>query len=111
MSVQQESLSIAERLYRKNRNRNSDQSPHPPSDTVTTEGHKRLYHMLDQIVNMVPVEMNDHPMAKMLSAFVRESRKDLRRIPEEWITGLAAQLAEAFQWVAEGSMSDLEENT
>ncbi len=67
--------------------------------------------MLDQILDMIPDEMRDHPMAKMLNAFLREGKKDLRRIPAEYIVSLSKQLGEAFMWVAEGSMSDVAAGT
>jgi hypothetical protein len=76
-------------------------------DTDSTETHQRLEFVLDQILNTVPAEMRDHPMAKMLSVFCREGKKDIRRIPGPFIESLSRQIGEAFAWVADGSMSDL----
>ena len=49
-------------------------------------------------------------MAKMLKTFAHEGKKDLRRIPEEFIISLATEIGSAFTWVANGKMSDLNEN-
>lgn len=59
---------------------------------------------------MVPDEAKDHPMAKMLVVFAREGKKDIRRMPAEFIHNLSATIGEAFTWVADGDMSDLTEN-
>lgn len=82
-----------------------------PSDKVTTnvtETHERLYFVIDQLQGMIPDELKGHPMAKMLTAFARESKKDIRHIPEEFIQGLAREVGKAFSWVADGKMSDVE---
>lgn len=97
-------LSTAERMWKRNREVTS-------TDTVSTEDseiHKRLYYVLDQIIDTVPEQMKDHPMAKMLVVFAREGKKDLRRIPGEFIEGLSRQIGSAFQWVADGDMADIE---
>lgn len=49
-------------------------------------------------------------MAKMLQTFASEGKKDLKRIPEEFIISLSEDLGNAFLWVAKGRMSDLNEN-
>jgi hypothetical protein len=72
-----------------------------------SDTHKRVEHVLTQIMETIPEQMRDHPMARMLKTFAREGLKDLRRIPPEYIEAMSINIAEAFQWVAKGKMSDL----
>lgn len=65
--------------------------------------------MLDRVMMTIPEEARSHPMAKMLQTFAREGKKDLKRIPEEFIISLSEDLGNAFLWVAKGKMSDLDE--
>lgn len=53
--------------------------------------------------------MRDHPMAKMLVVFCREGKKDIRRIEENFILGLSKEIGNAFTWVAEGNIHDIED--
>lgn len=91
-------------MFKGRRPANSEQSE---PDSIS-ETHQRVFYVLDQIINTIPDEMKDHPMAKMLSVFAREGKKDLKRIPAPFITSLAQEIGEAFLWVANGSMSDLD---
>lgn len=84
---------------------NPQSAPDSISDT-----HKRVEHVMTQIMETIPEQMRDHPMARMLQTFARESLKDLRRIPPEYIEQLAENISEAFMWVAKGQMSDLNES-
>jgi hypothetical protein len=64
--------------------------------------HARLDYVLDNLVEMVPPEAIENPMVKIFLTFIRESKKDLRRLPEEFILGLSQPIGRAFMWVAEG---------
>lgn len=75
--------------------------------SVTTDTHERLYFCIDNLINQIPPEMQNHPMAKIMSTMARESRKDIRRLPEEYIIAVARTIGEAFAWVADGSMEDV----
>lgn len=41
-------------------------------------------------------------MARMFLTVLRESKKDLRRVPEDFILALSRPIGLAFTWVAEG---------
>lgn len=71
--------------------------------------HTRLNYVLDKILELIPPEMHDHPMARMLITFTREGKKDIKRLPAEFIEQLCRPLGEAFVWVSDGSMNDLVE--
>lgn len=77
--------------------------------TEESDTHQRVYYVLDRILETVPEQMRDHPMARMLRTFAHEGKKDLKRIPGPFIEQLAEQIGEAFTWVAKGKMADLEE--
>lgn len=76
-------------------------------DTTEDTVHNRTYYVLDRMLKLIPDEAKEHPMAQMLTFFIREGKKDIRRIPEEFILNLSGQIGEAFMWVAQGSMNDL----
>lgn len=59
---------------------------------------------------MVPPEALENPMVKLFITFIRESKKDLRRLPEEFILGLSQPIGRAFMWVAEGDNEIMEGN-
>lgn len=104
-------MSAAETLYRKHRKGKEAQFTGQPSEQVTTNesvtpGHKRLYYVLDNIAGQIPEEARDHPMAKMLFTFLREGKKDIKRIPWPLIEHLSRQLGEAFLWVADGELTE-----
>jgi hypothetical protein len=106
--------SPAELMYRKARNQGQPEmanSDSLPTDTVSIENspvHQRLFYVVDQLYETIPAEMRDHPMAKLLSVFIREGRKDLIRVPGDFVKGLSKQVGEAFMWVSDGDMADLE---
>lgn len=106
------SLSTAERMFRRNRKSQGRKEITDSSDgqsaKAITETHKRLFYVIDQLQGMIPAELRDHPMAKMLTVFARESKKDIRTIDEEFIRGLSREVGKAFAWVADGEMSDVE---
>ena len=64
---------------------------------------------MTNILDTIPEQMRDHPMARMLKTFAREGMKDLKGIPEEFIQQLSREMGNAFLWVADGKMSDLDE--
>lgn len=103
--------SVADKMYQgKRRNRsNSEMAIPSASDSIETDIHRRLFFVLDQVIGMIPTEGQEHPMAKMLSAFVREGKKDLKRMPSDMIQHFARQLGEAFSWVADGTFDSPEE--
>lgn len=110
-------VSVADQMYR-NRNRQSSRKNRRTGNSsgvqqsvpgsTESDTHKRLYYVIDNIVAMIPEEMQDSPMAKMLIVFAREGKKDIRKIPEEFIAALSRQIGESFTWVADGDMSDIE---
>lgn len=89
--------------------KNQGITQHRPSEPVSiSDTHQRVEHVLTQIVSTIPEQMQNHPMARMLQTFAKESVKDLRHIPAEFIEQLSQNISEAFMWVAKGKMSDLE---
>ena len=106
------SLSLAERMFQKNRSSqepDSSQQQQTVTDSIS-DTHQRVFHVLDRILDTIPEEARSHPMAKMLGTFAREGKKDLRRIPEDFIISLSSEIGTAFTWVANGKMSDLNED-
>lgn len=104
-------LSLAERMFQqKNRSQDTLQQQQTDTDSIS-DTHLRVFHVLDRILDTIPDEARSHPMAKMIQTFAREGKKDLRRIPEDFIISLAQEIGTAFTWVAQGKMSDLDEKT
>jgi hypothetical protein len=108
--------SALETMYRKGRKTpksSASQTERDRQDSATTDelapGHQRLFYCLDNIVNLIPEEMKDHPMAKIMVTMAREGKKDLRRMPEDYILKLSKMVGEAFTWVADGDMSDVQQ--
>lgn len=100
------SLSVAEKMFRKSpKGQPTLETDSPPVSIDDT--HLKLEYVLDQILETVPGEMRDHPMAKMLQVFCREGKKDIRRIPGPFIESLSRQIGEAFAWVADGDVNDI----
>lgn len=64
---------------------------------------------MSNILDTIPEGMRDHPMARMLKTFAKEGMKDLKKIPPEFIESLSREMGNAFLWVADGKMSDLNE--
>jgi hypothetical protein len=79
------------------------------SDSTDTV-HTRLYYVFDQMLEMIPEDVRDNPMAKMIVAFTREGKKDIRRLDPSFIGQLCKPLGEALVWVVDGSMEDLNEH-
>ena len=94
------------RERRKSRRHNGQDDLRP--DTARRElasispTHARLDYVLDSLQNMVPPDASENPMVKMFITFLREAKKDLRRLPEEFILQLSRPIGQAFMWVAEG---------
>jgi hypothetical protein len=61
---------------------------------------------MDHLQEMLPDEVRSNPMAQMLITFMREAKKDLRRLPEPFIESLSKTIGDAFSWVAEGSIEE-----
>src|SRR6185312_5212724 len=102
------SLSIADKMFRQSRVMAT--SPPQQSEPVSTsDTHLRVQHVMTNILDTIPEQMRDHPMARMLKTFAREGMKDLKGIPEEFIQQLSREMGNAFLWVADGKMSDLNE--
>lgn len=55
---------------------------------------------------MLPVEAQQNPMAQMMITFMREAKKDIRRLPEPFILTLSKTIGDAFSWVASGSLEE-----
>lgn len=53
----------------------------------------------------MPHEAQDNPMVRMFLTFLREGKKDIRRMPEDFIINLSRPIGQAFTWVAEGGSS------
>lgn len=72
--------------------------------------HARLSVVLDKLEEMVPPQAMENPMARMFLTILKESKKDLRRLPEEFILALAQPIGQAFTWVANGDPELMTEN-
>lgn len=61
---------------------------------------------MDHLQEMLPPELvQSNPMAVMLITFMREAKKDLKRMPEPLILGLSTVIGDAFSWIASGELS------
>lgn len=72
-----------------------------------SEAHQRLFFTLDRLVELIPPDAKDHPMAKLMTTFIRESKKDIKRFPEDKLVDLSRKVGEAFCWVADGDINDI----
>jgi len=72
--------------------------------------HARIDYVLNQLENLVPPEALSNPMVRMFLTFVKESKKDLRRMPEDFIISLSRPIGQAFSWVADGDNTILDSN-
>jgi hypothetical protein len=61
---------------------------------------------MDHLQEMLPEEVKGNPMAQMLVTFMREAKKDLRRLPVPFVETLSKTIGDAFSWVAEGDLSE-----
>jgi len=62
---------------------------------------------MDHLQEMIPPEvLQGNPMATMLITFMREAKKDIRRLPVEFIETLSRTIGDAFTWVANGDIED-----
>jgi len=61
---------------------------------------------MDHLREMLPPEAMQHPMATMLLTFMREAKKDIRRLPPEYVRSLSKVIGEAFSWVASGEIEE-----
>lgn len=65
---------------------------------------------MDNIVDKIPPELRNEPLARLMVTFCREGKKDIKRLPEEFIQALAGQIGDAFIWVARGDYADVVES-
>jgi hypothetical protein len=61
---------------------------------------------MDHLQEMLPDEVKGNPMATMLITFMREAKKDIRRLPVPFIETLSRTIGDAFTWVADGSIDE-----
>lgn len=64
--------------------------------------HARIDSVLNQLEQIVPPEARDNPLVRMFLTFMKEGRKDIARMPEEYVVMLARPIGQAFTWVADG---------
>jgi len=61
---------------------------------------------MDHLREMLPEEAMQHPMAIMLLTFMREAKKDIRRLPVPFVESLSRTIGDAFTWVADGEIAE-----
>lgn len=61
---------------------------------------------MDHLSDMLPSEAMQHPFAQMFFTFMREAKKDIKRMPDEFVMSLAKVIGEAFTWVATGELNE-----
>lgn len=59
---------------------------------------------MDHLSEIMPPEVSQNPMGQMFVVFMREAKKDLRRLPEPFIQSLSKVIGDAFTWVATGEI-------
>lgn len=109
------SLSTAETMWnRRNRKtRRTDIEPttgQSPTDSTKEypEVIQRLAYVIDQIITLAPDEVKGTWQFKTVSAMIQEARKDLRRLPEDQVVEFSRMVGNAFLWVADGNIADVE---
>lgn len=62
---------------------------------------------MDHLQDMLPPEIiQANPGAIMLITFMREAKKDVKRMPIEIVEKLSRVVGEAFTWIADGSIEE-----
>lgn len=64
--------------------------------------------MVDQIVTLAPDEVKGTWQFKTVAAMIQEARKDFRRLPEGEVEEFSRMVGNAFLWVADGDIADVE---
>lgn len=67
----------------------------------------RMQFVFDRILEIIPAEGKSDVRFTMMKTFMKESLKDLARIPDRVICPMVAEIAQALEFVAHGSMADL----
>jgi len=65
-----------------------------------------MFYVLDHLQEMVPLEVRDHPMSRMLITFIKEAKKDLRRMDSDFILALSKPIGEAFVWISQANETE-----
>jgi hypothetical protein len=61
---------------------------------------------MDHLQEILPAEAAKNQMGQMLIVFMREAKKDIKRLPDPFVVSLSRVIGEAFTWVADGDMED-----
>lgn len=59
---------------------------------------------MDHLREILPNEAAQNPMGQMLIVFMREAKKDIKRLPPPFVQALARTIGDAFTWVATGEI-------
>jgi hypothetical protein len=85
----------------------SQESPDQHSATVSiSDVHTRIFWVMDHLQEILPEEASKNQMGQMLIVFMREAKKDIKRLPEDFVQSLSRVIGEAFTWVADGDVSE-----
>jgi hypothetical protein len=57
---------------------------------------------MDHLQEILPDEAAKNQMGQMLIVFMREAKKDIKRLPPNFVESLSRVIGEAFTWVADG---------
>lgn len=112
-------MSVAESMWKRRRNRTQSvpesEAITPLQGTVSTKAWpeviQRLSYVVDQIVTLAPNEVQSSWQFKTVAAMIQEARKDFRRLPEDQVEEFARMVGNAFLWVADGDIADVEPAT
>jgi hypothetical protein len=105
-------------LAYKNRNRplaqmeQASESGEQPQESVDSqpEIYKRVEHVLSGLRSLIPEHMQKAPQARILLEIMGGMKRDISTVPEAQVKEFMRNIGQACTWIADGKMSDLEEN-
>ena len=111
--------SRAEKAYQSRHSTPAQVSTQTDTDSISIDDYydfspdrdiiQRVRYVFDQILGMMPKQAEKDVRFTMMKTFMYESLKDLARVPDPQIVQMTGQMANALQFVANGTMAELHE--
>lgn len=90
--------------------RNTTDTELPESEVEIPEIYRRVEYVLDGLANMLPKGMQKNAQYGIVFELMRGLKRDISVIPEDEVKEFMGNVGEACLWIANGSMSDLEDS-
>jgi hypothetical protein len=103
--------SLADQMYKKARTSESSLilEEQDSESEARPEIYDRVDHVLNGLRNLLPQSMSRSSQYSILTEIMRGMQRDISLVPEEQVQEFMRSIGEACTWIADGSMSDLEE--